>query len=68
MAEILIDPIVAPYDIAATKICVEEAGGRLTDIHGIESIYNKTAVITNGLVHDNVLEILNSWNSNILLD
>ncbi len=60
MAEILIDPIVAPYDIAATKICVEEAGGRLTDIHGIDSIYNKTAVITNGLVHDNVLEILNS--------
>ncbi len=60
MAEIMIDPIVAPYDIAPTKICVEEAGGRLTDFHGIESIYNKTAVITNGLVHDEVLEILNS--------
>lgn len=60
MAEIMIDPVVAPYDIAATKICVEEAGGRLTDFHGIDSIYNKTALITNGLVHDEVLEILNS--------
>ena len=60
MAEIMIDPRVAPYDIAPTKICVEEAGGKLTDFHGIDSIYNKTAVITNGLVHDEVLEILNS--------
>jgi histidinol-phosphatase len=60
MAEIMIDPIVAPYDIAATKICIEEAGGKLTDFHGIDSIYNKTAIITNGAVHDAVLEILNS--------
>jgi histidinol phosphatase-like enzyme (inositol monophosphatase family) len=59
MAEVLIDPIVAPYDIAATKICVEEAGGKLTDIHGIDSIYNRTAVISNGLVHDQVLKMLN---------
>lgn len=60
MAEIMIDPSVAPYDIAPTKICIEEAGGKLTDFHGIDSIYNKTAVITNGLVHDEVLDILNS--------
>ncbi len=59
-AEIMIDPIVAPYDIAATKICVEESGGKLTDFHGIETLYNKTAIITNGLVHDEVLKILNS--------
>jgi histidinol phosphatase-like enzyme (inositol monophosphatase family) len=59
MAEIMIDPAVAPYDIAPTKICVEEAGGKLTDFHGINSIYNKTALITNGLVHEEVLELLN---------
>ncbi len=60
MAEILIDPMVAPYDIAATKICVEEAGGKLTDINGNSLIYGGNAVITNGLVHNRVLKMLNS--------
>lgn len=59
-AEIMIDPVVAPYDIAPTKICIEEAGGKLTDFHGIDSIYNKNAVISNRFIHDEVLEILNS--------
>jgi len=58
-AEIMVDPFVAPYDIAATKICVEEAGGKLTDLSGNDSIYNGNALITNGKVHDAVLKILN---------
>jgi histidinol-phosphatase len=57
-AEIMIDPRVAPYDIAATKICVEEAGGKLTDIQGNDTIYNKSALITNGILHNEVLNIL----------
>ncbi len=58
MAEILVDPLVAPYDIAATKICVEEAGGKLTDINGKSTIYGGNAVITNSLVHSKVLKML----------
>jgi histidinol-phosphatase len=57
-ADIMIDPNVAPYDIAATKICVEEAGGKLTDIKGNDSIFGKSALITNGTLHNKVLKIL----------
>ncbi|HWA05512.1 MAG TPA: inositol monophosphatase family protein, partial [Ignavibacteria bacterium] len=58
-AEIMVDPHVAPYDVAPVKICVEEAGGRFTDINGNDSIYSGNAVVTNGKVHDAVLEMLN---------
>lgn len=30
--EAMLDPIVQPYDVAAIKICVEEAGGKFTDL------------------------------------
>jgi len=58
-AEFMIDPHVAPYDVAATKICVEEAGGVFTDTKGNKSIYNGNALISNGNVHEEVLRILN---------
>jgi histidinol-phosphatase len=58
-AEIMVDPHVAPYDVAAVKICVEEAGGVFTDINGNKSIYNGSAIVTNGKIHDEVLKILN---------
>ncbi len=58
-AEIMVDPRVAPYDVAATKICIEEAGGVFTDVNGSKSIYSGNAVITNGRFHDEVLKILN---------
>jgi len=59
-AEFMIDPHVAPYDIAATKICIEEAGGMLTDLNGNNSIYSGSTLISNGKVHDEVLKMLNS--------
>jgi histidinol-phosphatase len=58
-AEFMIDPHVAPYDVAATKICIEEAGGAFTDTKGNVSIYNGDALISNGKVHEKVLRILN---------
>lgn len=58
-AEIMFDPKTAPYDIAATKICLEEAGGKLTDIKGNDTIYGGNALITNGKLHDIVLKYFN---------
>jgi len=55
----MIDPHVAPWDIAATKICIEEAGGVLTDISGNKTIYGGNAIVTNGKMHDEILKILN---------
>ncbi len=46
-------------DIAAAKIIVEEAGGRVTDLFGNEQRYDRDitgAVVSNGLVHEKVLE------------
>jgi histidinol-phosphatase len=58
-AEFMIDPHVAPYDVAATKICVEEAGGMFTDLNGNRNIYTGNALISNGRVHNEVLKMLN---------
>ncbi|MCI0448692.1 MAG: hypothetical protein L0Y79_02765 [Chlorobi bacterium] len=58
-AEIMIDPHVAPYDVAPIKICIEESGGVFTAINGNKSIYGGNAVSTNGRVHDEVLKLLN---------
>lgn len=48
-------------DIAAAKVIVEEAGGKVTDIFGNEQRYDediKGAVISNGLVHQEVIDVL----------
>jgi histidinol-phosphatase len=57
-AEVVLEPEVKAWDLAATKIIVEEAGGRFSDLKGSPSVYNGTALISNGRVHDAVLEIL----------
>jgi histidinol-phosphatase len=49
---------VAPWDIAAAKLIVEEAGGRVTDIDGQDRIDTGSVVSTNGLLHDAVIEAL----------
>ncbi|MFI5144019.1 MAG: inositol monophosphatase family protein, partial [Ignavibacteria bacterium] len=60
MADAMIDPTPAPYDLAATKICIEEAGGKLTDLEGTDTIHGGTALISNGKIHDNILKMLKS--------
>ena len=54
--EIAIEPAVAIWDMAPVQIIVEEAGGRFTDLAGNARIDGGSAVSTNGLVHDAVLE------------
>jgi fructose-1,6-bisphosphatase/inositol monophosphatase family enzyme len=48
-------------DIAAAKVIVEEAGGKVTDIFGEEQRYDQDingAVISNGKVHEEVIDVL----------
>lgn len=48
-------------DIAAAKVIVEEAGGRVTDLFGNEQRYDgdiKGAIVSNGIVHDEIVEYL----------
>ena len=48
----------SPWDIAAAKIIIEEAGGKMTDLNGKDTIYSGNALATNGKLHDEVLKIL----------
>ncbi len=57
-AELMVEPEIAPWDIAAIKVIVEEAGGLLTDFDGNPTIYSDTAIASNGRIHDEVLEII----------
>lgn len=54
--DVAVDAVgVAPYDLAAVRVIVEEAGGRFTDRFGEATHHHDTAVSTNGLLHDGVI-------------
>ena len=57
--EAMIEPELAPWDLAAPLILVEEAGGRLTDFTGRRTYAGGNAVASNGLLHEMILERLN---------
>ena len=58
-ADVAAEMEVSIWDLAAVQIIVEEAGGRFTDLSGKATPSGGSAVSTNGLLHDEVLEILN---------
>lgn len=47
-----------PYDMAALQPIVEEAGGRFTSVDGEEGPWHGSALATNGVLHDALLDIL----------
>ncbi|MGI9516948.1 MAG: histidinol-phosphatase [Pirellulaceae bacterium] len=59
-AEVMVDPIVNAWDVGAILPVVREAGGRFTDWKGDESIDGGDAFGTNGLLHQDVIHILNA--------
>lgn len=51
-------------DVAAAKIIVEEAGGKVTNFFGNEQRYDESingAIISNGIVHQEVVNILKKY-------
>jgi len=57
-AEAMVELDLKPWDLAAIKIVVEEAGGRFSDLRGEATIYGGDAITSNGWVHDEILELL----------
>jgi myo-inositol-1(or 4)-monophosphatase len=48
-----------PWDTAAGRLILEEAGGRITDFKGGEySIHLKEILASNGLIHEEMIEVL----------
>ncbi|NNC93344.1 MAG: histidinol phosphatase [Acidimicrobiia bacterium] len=58
--DIAAEPVVSVWDLAALQVIVEEAGGRFTDFGGRSTYAGGSAISTNGLLHDAVLELLGS--------
>jgi histidinol-phosphatase len=54
-AEIALDPEAKVWDLAALKVVVEEAGGRLTDLNGVSTADGGSSIASNGLIHDAAL-------------
>ncbi len=57
-AEVALATNVKAWDLAAAKILLAEAGGRLTDARGEDSITRGTALASNGLLHQAALRLL----------
>lgn len=52
------------HDIAAVKVIVEEAGGKVTDLFGNDQRYDqsvKGAIVSNGLVHDELVALVKPY-------
>ena len=48
-------------DIAAAKVIVEEAGGKVTDLFGNDQRYDRPingAILSNGVIHDELVAIV----------
>lgn len=59
-AEAMLEVGVCTWDLAPMKIIVEEAGGRFTDLTGSNSVYTGSCLISNGLIHDELMSCLKS--------
>lgn len=58
-ADIMTDPILNDWDLMALIPVIEGAGGRITDWQGRDPIGGHGAVATNGVIHDQVIALLN---------
>ncbi|MEW6375421.1 MAG: inositol monophosphatase family protein, partial [Thermodesulfobacteriota bacterium] len=53
-----------PWDVAAGSLMVTEAGGRVTDFQGRPfNIYSEEILASNGLIHQEMLEVIQELNT-----
>ncbi len=57
-AELVVEPQLKVWDVAATSLVVREAGGRFSDLAGTPSIRSDNALISNGRVHPAALALI----------
>jgi histidinol-phosphatase len=56
--DVAAEPEVSHWDLAALQVIVEEAGGRFTDLSGVAGPDGGSVVVSNGRLHEEVLELL----------
>lgn len=57
-ADVMVDPALSLWDAAALQPVIEAAGGQFTDWGGRPTVHSPDGVATNGLLHEEVLTIL----------
>jgi histidinol-phosphatase len=57
-AEVMVDPIANPWDLAAVQPVIEEAGGKFTSWSGATTVFGGDGIGSNGLIHAQVLQML----------
>lgn len=59
-ADVMVDPEVEPYDVAAMSVILSEAGGRFTSVDGRDGYANGSGLATNGTLHAAAVALLGS--------
>jgi histidinol-phosphatase len=54
----MVDHQAAIWDIAPMPVIIGEAGGRMSDLAGTDSITSDSGLATNGRLHDDLLALL----------
>jgi histidinol phosphatase-like enzyme (inositol monophosphatase family) len=57
-ADVMLDPILSPWDCAALLPILAEAGGTFTDWHGRRTIHGGNGISTNGRLFDQMMAIV----------
>lgn len=57
-ADIMLDPVMDVWDCAPLLPILEEAGGTFTDWKGMRTIHGGNAISTNGVLFDEVMEVV----------
>ncbi len=52
------EPELNLWDMAALAVVVQEAGGRFTSLDGVDGVHGGNAAASNGLLHEEMLELL----------
>jgi histidinol-phosphatase len=56
--DVMVEPLLNPWDIGAVIVIVQEAGGRMTDLEGTAHVWGGSGVSSNGPLHEAVLEAM----------
>lgn len=57
-ADGVVEAAMHPWDSAASQVVIEEAGGKFTDFDNVSTAHGGDALLTNGLVHDELLTLV----------
>ena len=58
-ADIMIDPIMNPWDLLALIPIIRGAGGTITDYYGNDPLKGNSIVVTAGKIHNEIIALLN---------